>query len=102
MSITLQTAAWWWKCKFGCISLAISLTETFIVYGSVFLVQTAKQPNAPSLIVSVASTAWLLGALGSLGFAIPGLVADSRRGAALVALVATIAAFVGCGLQMLV
>jgi hypothetical protein len=99
---TLQPETWWSKCKFGCISLAISLTETFIVYGGVFLVQTSKQPHAPPLIVNVAGAAFLLGSIGSLGFAITGLVADSRRATAFVALVVTMATFLGCGLQMLV
>lgn len=102
MTMTVQTASWWSKRKFGCISLAISLAETFIVYGGVLLVQTSKQPHAPPLIVSVASTAWLVGGLGSFGFAVAGLVADSHRMAALIALVLTIVTFVVCGLQMLV
>ncbi len=102
MTMTVKTANWWSKSKFGCISLAISLAETFIVYGGVVLVLTSKQPHAPPLIVSVASTAWLLGGLGSFGFAVAGFVADSHRMTAFVALIVTIATFLVCGLQMLV
>ncbi|MGA3350197.1 MAG: hypothetical protein ABSC33_14320 [Candidatus Sulfotelmatobacter sp.] len=50
----------------------------------------------------MASTTWLVGGLGSLGFAVAGLVADSRRMTALIALIVTMATFVVCGLQMLV
>jgi hypothetical protein len=102
MTMTVQTANWWSKRKFGCISLAISLAETFIVYGGVLLVQTSKHPHAPPLIVSVASTAWLLGGLGSLGFAVAGLVADSHRMMAFIAVIVTVATFLVCGSQMLV
>jgi hypothetical protein len=102
MSVMVASTSWWSKRKFGCISLAMSLVETIIVYGGVVLVQTSKQPHAPPFVVSVASTAWLVGGLGSFGFAVAGLVADSRRTTAIVAMIATIAAFFVCGLQMLV
>lgn len=102
MSMTVQTATWWSKRKFGCISLAVSLAETLIIYGAVVLVQTSRQPHAPPLILKMASTTWLIGGLGSLGFAVAGLVADSHRMTAFVAVIVTIATFLICGLQMLV
>jgi hypothetical protein len=100
--VTVQTATWWSRRRFGCISLALSLAETLIVYGAAVLVQTSRQPHASPLILKMASTTCLVGGLGSLGFAVAGLVADSRRMTALIALIVTMATFVVCGLQMLV
>jgi hypothetical protein len=102
MTMTVQTATWWSKRKFGSISLALSLAETLIVYGAAVLVQTSRQPHASPLLLKVAITTWLLGGLGSFGFAVAGLVADSRRMTAFVAMIVTIAVFFVCGLQMLV
>jgi hypothetical protein len=104
ISMTLQapTATWLSKRRFGCISLALSLAETLIVYGAVMLVQTSNQPQPSPLILRMAGNAWLVGGLGSLGFAVAGLVADSDRKMAFVAMLATIVTFLVCGLQMLV
>jgi hypothetical protein len=97
-----QTATWWSKRKFGCISLALSLAEMLIIYGAAVLVHTSTQPHASPLILRVASITWLVGGLGSLGFAVAGLSADSHRMTAFIALIVTIATFMVCGLQMLV
>ncbi len=102
MTMEAQKTTWWSKRKFGCISLALSLAETLIIYGAVVLVQTSRQPHASPLILRMASTTWLVGGLGSLGFAVAGLVADSHRMAAFIALIVTIVTFLVCGLQMLV
>ena len=102
MTMAAQTATWWSKRKFGCISLALSLAETLVIYGAAVLVQTSRQPHASPLILRMASTTWLVGGLGSLGFAVAGLVADSHRTTASIALILTIVTFLVCGLQMLV
>ena len=102
MTMEAQTATWWSKRKFGCISLALSLAETLIIYGAAVLVQTSKQPHASPLILRMASTTWLVGGLGSLAFAVAGLVADSHRTTAFIALIVTIVTFLVCGLQILV
>jgi hypothetical protein len=97
-----QTAKWWSGRKLGCTSLAVSLAEILVIYGAAVLVQTSKQPHASPLILRMVSTTWLVGGLGSFGFATAGLVADSDRRAAFFALFAAIVAFLVCGLQMLV
>jgi hypothetical protein len=102
MTMEAQTATWWSKRKFGCISLALSLAETLIIYGAAVLVQTSRQPHASPSILRMASTTWLVGGLGSLGFAVAGLVVDSHRTTALIALIVTIVTFLVCGLQVLV
>jgi|SRR5271156_1078972 len=99
--MTTETARWWSKRGFGCMSLAFSLTEIVVMWGDLALVQT-QDKHSLHLLPSVNSTAWLIGGLGSLGFAVAGLVADSNRLTAFVAVIVTIAAFFVCGLQMLV
>lgn len=93
---------WWSKRGFGCASLGVSLVETLITYGAAVLVQISKQPEASSLILSIVSTAFLIGGLGSFGFAIAGLFADSQRLTAFIALFVAVITFVVCGLQNLV
>jgi len=100
MTMTVQTATWWSKRKFGCISLALSLAEILVIYGAVVIVQTSQQPHMP-LVRKVVDITYLVGGLGSFGFAVAGLVADSHRRAAFFALIAAIVAFLVCGLQML-
>jgi hypothetical protein len=71
------------------------------MWGDVALVQQPDR-HTMRLLVSVNSATWLIGGLGSLGFAVAGLVADSHRLTAFVAVFVTVAAFLICGLQMLV
>jgi uncharacterized membrane protein len=84
------------------VQSSVSLGEILTIYGEAVLVQTSRQPHASPLILKMSSTTWLVGGLGSLGFALAGLVADSHRMTAFIALIVTIATFLVCGLQMLV
>ncbi len=93
---------WWSKRRFGLISLALSLTELLIIYGAVAWILVSNPQHTPPSIRSLASSAWLIGGLGSLGFAVAGLVADSHRLVSLIAVVVTILIFFVCGFQMLV
>jgi len=99
--MTGKTANWWSKRRLGSISLALSLVEIVIMWGDVALVQTPSRQTM-HLLLNVNTWAWLLGGLGSLGFAVAGLVADSHRMTAFVAVIVAVAAFFICGLQMLV
>jgi hypothetical protein len=55
--------------------------------------------ETPPLIPGIA---WLLGTLGGIGSAIAGLIADSRKEVAGIALLTAIGSFILCGTQMLV
>ena len=96
--MTRLTVNWWSKRKLGCVSLALSLAEMLIMWGDITLAH--KYGVHP--ILNVNSATWLLGGLGSFGFAVAGLVADSHRLTAFFAVIAAIMAFFICGLQMLV
>jgi hypothetical protein len=98
--MTAETAKWWSGRKLGFTSLAVSVAEILVIYGAVVIVQTSQQPHMP-LLRKVVDIAYLVGGLGSLGFAVAGLVADSHRRTAFFALIAAIVAFLVCGLQML-
>jgi hypothetical protein len=99
--MTAKTATWWSKRGFACISLAVSLAEILIIGGALVLVQTSKQPPTP-LIVRLTDTTWLIGGLGSFGFAVAGLVADSDRRTAFFALIVAIVAWLICGVPLMV
>jgi hypothetical protein len=99
--VRVEIRRWWSKSRFGCLSLALSLAEIAIMWGDVALVQRSDR-HSMQLLLNVNSAAWLIGGLGSLGFAVAGLVADSHQLTALVAVFVTVAAFVICGVQMLV
>jgi len=93
---------WWSDRKLGFISLALSLTEVFVIYGAVAWVLLSNQPHVPHSIRNLVDFAFLIGGTSSLGFAVAGLTADSRRLTALIAVFVTILTFFVCGLQMLV
>jgi hypothetical protein len=95
-----KTVKWWSGRRLGCTSLAVSLAEILVIYGVVVIVQTSQQPHMP-LVRKVVDITYLGGGLGSFGFAVAGVVADSHRRTAVVALIAAIVAFLVCGLQML-
>ena len=96
-----KTANWWAPRKFGCISLALSFAEIAAIGTAILVVRLSSQPEI-ARIQSAAAGAWLLGALSSLGFAVAGLVADSNRLTAFIAIIFTVLTFVGCGTQFLV
>jgi hypothetical protein len=91
------------------MSLAFSLVELLIFGTAIALVQLSliqpsnKVPGQRGAPVDrITAAAWLLGGLGAVVFALTGLKSDSRRGAALAALIIAILVFFLCGTQMLV
>jgi hypothetical protein len=99
--VTGETANWWAPRKFGCISLALSLAEIAAIGTAIFFVQSSSDHDT-ARIQSVAADAWLLGGIGSLSFAVAGLVADANRFTAFLAIILTVLTFVVCGTQFLV
>jgi hypothetical protein len=71
------------------------------MWGDVAIFKTADNQMV-RVLLQVNSTTWLIGGICSFGFAVAGLVADSHRLTAFVALLAAVVAFFICGLQMLV
>ncbi|HYV72825.1 MAG TPA: hypothetical protein VFB24_01075 [Candidatus Binatia bacterium] len=98
---TLKAAEWWAARRFGCISLALSLAEIAAIGVAILVVQSSSHHDIRK-IQSVASDAWLLGGIGSLGFAVAGLVADAERFTAFLGIILTVLTFVVCGTQFLV
>ncbi|HTZ83316.1 MAG TPA: hypothetical protein VMB66_09010 [Candidatus Acidoferrales bacterium] len=98
---TLKTAEWWVARRFGCISLLLSLGEIAAIGTAILFVRSSSHHDITK-VQSLASDAWLLGGIGSLGFAVAGLVADAKRFTAILAIVLTVLTFVVCGTQFLV
>ena len=98
---TLKTAEGWAARRFGSISLALSLAEIAAIGAAILVVQSSSHHDI-TRIQSVASGAWLLGGIGSLGFAVAGLVADAERFTAFLGIILTVLTFVVCGTQFLV
>jgi hypothetical protein len=96
-----KTAEWWAARRFGCISLAVSLAEIVAIGAAILVIESPSHHNI-TRIQSVAADAWLLGGIGSLGFAVAGLVADAKRFTAFLAIILTVLTFVVCGTQFLV
>jgi len=78
------------------------MAEILVIYGAVVWVSTSNLQHVPPSIRSISDWAFLVGGVSSLGFAVAGLVADSHRRAALIAVFVTILTFIVCGFQMLV
>jgi hypothetical protein len=100
MPVTVDMAEWWSKRRFSCVSLAMSLGEILVVGCVVVSVQISKHDATPG-IERLAGVAWLVGGIGSFGFAVVGLVSDSDRRTALLALVAAIVVFLVSGLPLM-
>lgn len=98
----MRNASWWSERRLGLVSVAISLVEVCVVYGAVTSIVLRNLHRTPPQLAHLASSAWLLGTFSAFAFAIAGLVADSQRLTALVAVVLAIVTFLICGLQMLV
>jgi hypothetical protein len=94
-----ETGRWWSKHKFAGASLSISLAELVIIEGMGAFVQISKQPPA-HLMLRLAACTVLVGGFGSLGFAIAGLVAESDRTAAILAMLVAVAVSMFCGSQV--
>jgi hypothetical protein len=79
----------------------LSLAEIAAIGIAIFVVQSSSHHDIPR-IQSLAADAWLLGGIGSLGFAVAGLVADANRFSAFLAILLTVLTFAVCGTQFLV
>jgi uncharacterized membrane protein len=73
------------------------LAEIAAIGTAIFVVQSSSHRDIPR-IQSLAADAWLLGGIGSLGFAVAGLVADARKLTAFVAIILTIFTFLLSGI----
>jgi hypothetical protein len=73
---TLKTAEWWAARRFGCISLALSLAEIAAIGAAILVVHSSRHHEDSEC---VASDMWLLGGIEALGFAMAGLVADTKH-----------------------
>lgn len=91
---------WFRLRRFGCISLALSMAEVFIVY-SVFVAVHMSRQSASPLMWKIFGAGLLVG-FSSVPFAIGGLVADSRKLTAFIAIFVSIAAFLVCGFPVMV
>jgi hypothetical protein len=100
MPMTAEIAAWWSKHKLAYISLAISLVEVLVIGGVLVSIQMSKQPPTPHL-VGLTDTTWLMSGLGSFGFAVVGLVADSDRRMAFFALIVATVVSLICGFPLM-
>ena len=96
-----QIVSWWKQRRFGCISLALSLAEIAAI-GTAVLVAPSLNQHEIARVRSLAADSWLLGGIGSLGFAVAGPVADANRLTAFLATIFTVLTFVACGTQFLV
>lgn len=98
--MTITIPRWWSERKCGCLSLGFSLGEILIIVSAGVLVHTPGEHNM-RILSKVSSIAALIGLLGSFGFAIAGLVMDSRRFTAFVAMIVSVVTFIICGLLLL-
>jgi len=96
-----DSAQWLFERKFGCSSVALSFVEVAVIWGVVDLAQMIFGSTHLHPIVRVAIATWLFIGPASIAVAIAGLVADSHRSIALLALFISIAVFIVCGLRML-
>jgi hypothetical protein len=99
--MTVETATWWSRHRFACISLAVSLAEILIMGGTLVLIQRSKLPPTPQM-VRLVDTVWLVGGLGSFGFAVAALVADPDRRTAFFTLIVAIVVGLVCGFPLMV
>jgi hypothetical protein len=91
----------WWQGRLcGCVSVGICFAEILIVVGAGVLIHTPGTHNT-HIISKVTSATFLVGTLGSFAFAIAGLIVDSRRFTAFVALVVSAATFIIGGLLLM-
>jgi hypothetical protein len=77
------------------------LAEIAAIGAAILFVQSSSHHDIAK-VQSVASDAWLLGGIGSLGFAVAGLVADAKRFTAFLAIILSVLTFLFCGTQFLV
>jgi hypothetical protein len=86
--------------RFALGSFAISALEIASFLVGIALVTKFSVP--PSGVLRVLSAIWLLGTLVSLCFGLIGLLVDSRKLLAWIAVCVSILTFMACGTQMIV
>ena len=89
----------WPRHKMATISLICSVLEIVLVWGAA---AAAPASGQHAVLLKVISLTWILASMGAITFAIIALVIDRRRQMAALSLMVAFAAFVICGLQMLV
>jgi hypothetical protein len=99
--MTVDAGTWWSRHKLACMSLALSVAEILVMGGILVSVLVSKRLPTPHL-VRLTDDLWLVGAVGSVGFALAGLVADSDRTVPLLALIVAIAVSLLCGFPIAV
>jgi hypothetical protein len=98
--MTTRIPRWWQGRYCGCLSLGICFAEILIVVGAGVLIHMPGTHNV-HIISKITSSAALLGMLGSFVFSIAGLVVDSRRLTAFVALIVSVVTLAVCGLLLM-
>ncbi len=88
--------------KMASASIAISVLEIVTVWGAVAITHSIAGKSASPRLISIASAAWVLGSVLSTTFAVAAIVFERRREIGLLSLLAAVAAFIICGLPMLV
>ena len=97
----IEASTWWSRRKFSIVSLILSLGYATIMGWAYVSVQMSKQPPTPNIVNHI-DTAWLVGGLTSFGFAVPALVADSDRKAAISAMIVAVMVCLICGVPLMI
>jgi hypothetical protein len=92
----------WSQHKMASLSIITCTVETLVIWGIVITVHLSSSPSSPPRLVSIASTAWILGSILSVVFAVISIVVDSRRQIGVLAFLLAAVVFIVCGLPMLV
>ncbi len=95
-------ATLWSTHKTASISIFTCLLEMLTVWGIVIIIHFSSGLSAPPSLVSIASTAWILGSIASIVFAVLAIFVDQRREIGFLCLLLAVAVFIVCGLPMLV
>lgn len=90
----------WPRHKAVTVSLALSVAEVVLVWGSVLFIPHIEHHQ--KALADLATAAWILGSLGSFASAALALIVDRRWQLPLLALGVAIATWMICGLPMLV
>jgi hypothetical protein len=90
-----MSRSFWVPRKFAGISFALSLLEIAVFLVAILLV---RRPGVEvTIILRIVLTNWLFVGTGSAIFALVGLIADTRKAAAIGALLAAIGTWLLCG-----
>ena len=97
----MKTDNWWSRHRFGCVSLTISLVELAIFGSLVMLARLSPGSLHPTLVARLGAVSWVLGFLGSFGFAVAGVITDTRKLTALISVIISLGTLAICTLTML-